>query len=608
MSSSSHSFDMLSIRRLLRGLTGPRALLIGFATLVSAVLGVFAFVVVDSQAQARREAEQRFRAEATISAELTGSLFTSSAGGTQQAAAKVFGGRTVDGRALAALVARSHLGYAVILDSQGTLLAASPGTPVSVRERRTATANHIRDALAGTPTLSDVQLAVTGRPAIEWAFPFQTRFGRRVEVEALDAQLLFKFFSGYLARTQSGRSARAFQAYVLDSRDRIVGVSGGNAKAGSRPSAPELLHSLAAGGEGKYRAGGVERYFTSAPVAGSTWRVVVNEPTSALYPALAGSRSWLLFAVLGAFGVAGAAGLVFLRRALVSGSRLAEANRRLATMNATLEEQVAERTADAEGRAKELARSNAELEQFASVTSHDLQEPLRKIRMFGDRLKTNLGDDLSDEAASDLKRMQNAAERMQNLISDVLAFSRVTTQGQEFATVDLGKVTEDVLADLEARVIELDARVEVGANLPVIEADKTQMGQLMQNLLSNALKFHRDGERPVIRISSEVVAGHSSRFAGEASAADRCVITVEDNGIGFEEKYSERIFGAFQRLHGRSSYEGTGIGLSIARKIVWRHGGNITVKSALEQGSTFTVTLPLAHQNGHDPDRNGATE
>jgi signal transduction histidine kinase len=124
----------------------------------------------------------------------------------------------------------------------------------------------------------------------------------------------------------------------------------------------------------------------------------------------------------------------------------------------------------------------------------------------------------------------------------------------------------------------------------VIEADRTQMHQLMQNLVGNALKFHREGEPSVIRIRGEVIVG------------DRCVITVEDNGIGFDEQYSERVFTAFERLHNRTSYEGTGIGLSIARKIAWRHGGDITAKSAPDQGATFTVTLPLSHANG----RNGS--
>jgi signal transduction histidine kinase len=348
------------------------------------------------------------------------------------------------------------------------------------------------------------------------------------------------------------------------------------------------------GSSGRYREAGSERFFTSAPVKGSTWRIILSEPVSRLYPPAASSRNWLLFAVLAAFAIAGVVSVALLRRALISGAQFAQLNSELTVMNATLEERVAERTAAMQERAKELARSNAELEQFASITSHDLQEPLRKIRMFGDRLQTRHGADLPEEAASDLGRMQSAAERMQRLINDLLSFARVSSRGSEFERVELGIVAKEVVADLEARVTELNANVELG-DLPVIDADPTQMRHLIQNLVGNALKFHREGVPPVVRIHGDVVDGHAARFSGEASTGDHCVITVEDNGIGFDEKYSERIFTAFERLNGRSAFEGTGIGLSIARKIVWRHGGDITARGAPDHGATFTVTLPLSH-------------
>jgi two-component system sensor kinase FixL len=268
-----------------------------------------------------------------------------------------------------------------------------------------------------------------------------------------------------------------------------------------------------------------------------------------------------------------------------------EVNRELTIANATLEIRVADRTAALESRAMELARSNTELEQFASITSHDLQEPLRKIRMFGDRLRTRFDDDMPDEAASDLGRIESSAERMQMLITDLLTFARVASRDDEFQPVDLAVIARDVLEDLEARVVELSAEVDLG-DLPTIDADPTQMRQLLQNLVGNALKFHREGVAPVVRIRAEIVDGHVPRFTGEASPGDRCVITVEDNGIGFDEKYSQRIFTAFERLHGRSTYEGTGIGLSIARKIVWRHGGDITARGESGRGATFIVTLP----------------
>ena len=249
-------------------------------------------------------------------------------------------------------------------------------------------------------------------------------------------------------------------------------------------------------------------------------------------------------------------------------------------------------------RAEELARSNAELEQFSYVASHDLQEPLRKIQAFGDRLKTKYGDALSGQGGDYLERMQNAAARMQILINDLLTFSRVTTKAQPFVPVDLAKVTREVVSDLEVRIEETGGRVEVD-DLPTIDADPLQMRQLLQNLIGNALKFHRE-EAPVVKIHSQLLKDEEPRSEGSASDDGLCQITVQDNGIGFDEKYTDRIFGIFQRLHGRSTYEGTGVGLAICRKIVERHGGSITAESTPGQGTTFIVTLPVQHPKGEE--------
>jgi len=556
------------------------------------MLGAFAYVVVSSQAQSRRDAEKSFATEATITAQLTASLFTSSASSAEAQAEKAFGGSMPDRPALAALVKRSHLVYALVLGSDGRVLAASAGTPAVVG-RREAASPDFRVALRGLPWLSGVLPGVAGvGHVIEWAIPFQAAAGgRRVEVEGMNADVLFGFLRGYL--NQPGESS-AHTGWVVDGQNRLIAASGKTGAVGDPVAGP--LAALGSG-SGQYRSGGVDRYLVSAPLAGSSWRVLLSEPTGSLYPALAGSRAWILFAVLAAFGLAGLASLVFLRRALVSADRVARMNGQLAELNATLEQRVAERSAVAEQRAGELARSNAELEQFASVASHDLQEPLRKIRMYSERLPRRLGADLSADVASDMERIQNAAERMQRLIDDLLSFARVTSKERELELVDLGEVTGEVIGDLEARVSELGARIEVG-DLPVVAADRAQISQLLQNLVSNALKFHRDNVPPVVRIRGELVAGQPARFNGEAAAGNRYLVTVEDNGIGFEQKYAERVFSAFERLHGRSEYDGTGIGLSIARKIAWRHRGDITATSTPGQGSTFTLTLPLPSENG----------
>ncbi|NET60981.1 MAG: GAF domain-containing protein [Symploca sp. SIO2E6] len=256
---------------------------------------------------------------------------------------------------------------------------------------------------------------------------------------------------------------------------------------------------------------------------------------------------------------------------------------------------------------QELARSNVELQQFAYIASHDLQEPLRKIQAFGDRLKVKFSEVLTDQGLDYLERMQNAAGRMQVLINDLLSLSRVTTKTQPFIPVNLTLVVQDVLSDLEISIQETGAQVEV-ENLPIVEADPVQMRQLLQNLIGNALKFHNSQVQPVVKIYGQLPMAlelpapsfdHQEQLPRDITNNEEfCQILVKDNGIGFEEKYLDRIFNAFQRLHGRSVYPGTGIGLAICRKIVERHSGSITATSTPDQGATFMITLPLKQHQG----------
>ncbi|HEY9663906.1 MAG TPA: ATP-binding protein [Allocoleopsis sp.] len=239
-----------------------------------------------------------------------------------------------------------------------------------------------------------------------------------------------------------------------------------------------------------------------------------------------------------------------------------------------------------------LEQSNRELQDFASVTSHDLQEPLRKIQAFGDLLVQEYGELLPEPGNQYLQRMQNAAARMQALINDLLAFSRITTKAQPFSSVDLNQIVREVLSDLEIHIQTVGAKLEV-SHLPTIDADPLQMRQLIQNLVSNALKFHQPSVPPVIQIQAET--NQRRTRANHAESPELCRILIEDNGIGFDEKYLDRIFTVFQRLHYRNEYEGTGVGLAICRKITERHGGSITANSSPGKGSTFIVTLPV-HQ------------
>jgi len=236
------------------------------------------------------------------------------------------------------------------------------------------------------------------------------------------------------------------------------------------------------------------------------------------------------------------------------------------------------------GANEELARSNEELQNFASIASHDLQEPLRKIQAFGDRLSSST--DLSSDSELYLERMLNAAGRMRALIDDLLTYSRVTTKAKPFKRVSLKRITREVISDMEVRIEETGAQIKVGS-LPTIDADEIQMRQVLQNLIANAIKFRREGVKPEIGVYSTM------DMTAEPSTV---TISVQDNGIGFDEKYADRIFTIFQRLHGRNEYEGTGIGLAVVRKIAERHGGTVAVESVIGKGSRFDITLPMRHR------------
>lgn len=250
---------------------------------------------------------------------------------------------------------------------------------------------------------------------------------------------------------------------------------------------------------------------------------------------------------------------------------LEESNRQLNQYSSQLEERVEKRT-------QELERSNKDLEDFASIASHDLKEPLRKISSFGELLKDGLPD-LKPPASEYLDRIQRSAVRMENFINDLLDFSSITFKAKPFELTDLNQIVEEVLIDLETRIANTGGTVRI-INLPTLEADPFQMRQLFQNLIGNALKFHREDSPPVISLDCKKDEG------------SKWVISVKDNGVGFDPEHAERIFKPFERLHGKSAYEGTGIGLAICMKIVNRHNGEISVTSDTQSGSEFTVTLP----------------
>jgi light-regulated signal transduction histidine kinase (bacteriophytochrome) len=234
--------------------------------------------------------------------------------------------------------------------------------------------------------------------------------------------------------------------------------------------------------------------------------------------------------------------------------------------------------------AERLEYSNRELEEFAYVASHDLQEPLRKIEAFGDRLRQKYSDRLDENGRAYLERMQHASRRMRSLISDLLDYSRISTKTKPFAKVDMREVAEGVIADLEIALEASGAEVSV-CDLPCLEADRPQMQRLFQNLIANAIKFAKPDVEARIEITVE-----TERVDG---AAPMCRLQVRDNGIGFDNRHAEQVFKIFHRLHGRSEYEGTGIGLATCRKIVERHSGTIAASSEPGVGTTITVRLPI---------------
>src|SRR5258707_1142355 len=256
--------------------------------------------------------------------------------------------------------------------------------------------------------------------------------------------------------------------------------------------------------------------------------------------------------------------------------RRASAEQEVRTLNRDLERRVAERTAELAERAKELERSNMELQQFAYVASHDLQEPLRTIASFTQLLAKRYGDKLDDKAREFIAFAVDGSKRMQTLINDLLSFSRVGTQGRRLVSVSTDAVLDAVLKNLK-RGIEESRAIITRDPLPIVLADELQLSQILQNLIGNAIKFRRN-QAATVHIGAERTASGWN-------------ISVRDNGIGVAPEHSERIFLIFQRLHTKTQYPGTGIGLAICKKIAERHGGRIWLEPTPGGGSTFTFSI-----------------
>lgn len=281
--------------------------------------------------------------------------------------------------------------------------------------------------------------------------------------------------------------------------------------------------------------------------------------------------------------------------------RLLAQEQKLVAINKSLENEISERKAS-EQHAKELNRqllenialleaANKDLDRFAFMASHDLQEPLRKIRTFSDRLYLKYKDVLDQEGKTNITRIQKASERMQLLINDILTFSKLSVEDGVFVQSDLNKIVTEVIADMEDEVVQKNARISVN-NLPSMYVNPGLIRPLFHNLISNALKYCKKDVEPVITIYSEISPAMNGNGTRESNSK-YCRIFIEDNGIGFDQKYSEQIFGMFKRLHLNTEFEGTGIGLALCKKIVEKHNGYISARSKINEGATFIISLPL---------------
>jgi signal transduction histidine kinase len=559
------------------------AALVAGALVVLALLTVFAVQLSDNQTKSRHDIQNRVHERAVLAGALLDSLFQASAHSTLAADSHLYGTPTVANSLLEK--SRSTNAYLVLVDKGGNVLAHSAGFTAQARsDLRISEA--LRLLRQGHPWALGNILPYGKTGVLNFGVAIPAVSGTRYLLSGILPDALAPFLLGDLHQIPGVKGS---YSSVVDGNGVFIASTNPNRPGGYRLHTAAQLHALATS------TGVVKgRYYDQQALPNTSWRIFLSAPEGVLFASVSGIRKWLPWFIFIAFGLVAIASLLLVRRAMSDAERVREANDQLTGANAELAEaklsveQVNGELADSnralgrsneelERQAQELVRSNAELDQFASIASHDLQEPLRKVRTFTERISETEADTLSERGLDYLKRANASAERMQTLIEDLLRYSRVSTQGRPFAPVDLRRVSDDVVEDLSEQVHSTAAVVRVGS-LPTINADAPQMRQLLQNLISNAIKFRREGINPEVSVESKVESGWVT-------------ITVRDNGIGFDPQYSQRIFRVFERLHGRGTYPGTGIGLALCRRIAERHGGTIVARSVPDEGSTFTVTM-----------------
>ena len=559
------------------------AVLIAGAMIVLGLMTVFAIELSDNQSKSRHDIQSRVHERGVLAGALLDSLFQTSARSTVAQEARLYGTPTVSNRLLEK--GRRTNSYLVLVDRAGHVLAHSQGFTAQARSDLRISES-LRLLRAGAPWALGNVLPYGRTGVVNFGVAVRTKSGTRYLLSGISPAILGPFLLGELRQIPGVKGS---YNSVVDQNGVFIASTNPARPAGYKLHTTVQMHAL-------HSQTGViaGRYFDRERLPNTGWSIFLSAPEGPLFASVSGFRKWLPWLIFTAFGLVAAASLLLVRRAITDAARVREANEQLTGANVELAdakvslEEVNGELADSnralersneelERHARELVRSNAELDQFASIASHDLQEPLRKVRTFTERIAETEADRLSERGTDYLRRANAAAERMQTLIEDLLRYSRVSTQGRPFAPVDLRRVTEDVLEDLSEQVTGTGAIVRVGS-LPTIKADAPQMRQLLQNLISNAVKFRRESVTPEVDVESKVESGWVT-------------ITVRDNGIGFDPQYSRRIFRVFERLHGRGTYPGTGIGLALCRRIAERHGGTIVARSVPDEGSTFTVTM-----------------
>ena len=557
---------------------GIAALIAGTLILLG-LLAVFAVELANNQSQSRTSLETQAHQRAVLVSGLLDAVFQQEAS-VGPVSRVEYGVPIVTDRELQPI--RQNNAYVALLDSHGHVIAHSTGFSAQARVAL-ASSPAIRAVIGGQAwALGDLHRDGR-RSVVDLAAAVQTSMGLRIRVIGMPLSTISEFAASELQKVPGVTSQHQI---LIDGGDAVVGSTVADRPAGYVFNTPAQRKALSQTSGIAHGGNGV-RYFDQVPLAHTSWKLLISVPVDQFFASVSGFRHWLPWIIFAAFGLVAFTALALVRRAIRASERLREANSQLITSNSDLnsahfrlEESnsaLARSNDELERQARELARSNTELDQFASIASHDLQEPLRKVRTFTERISETEAANLSERGVDYLRRANASAERMQTLIEDLLRFSRVTTQARPFAPVDLSAIVADVLDDLSEQVARTGAVVEV-SSLPTINADASQMRQLTQNLISNAIKFRREDVSPRVTVDCALDAGWVT-------------ITVADNGIGFEPQYAVRIFRVFERLHGRGTYPGTGIGLALCRKIAVRHGGTVVADSAPGEGSTFTVTM-----------------